>query len=261
MVTKAEKEKFSYVPTDDLYPEEDGEPMAASDLHRDQLIWTIEALKTHFSDDPSVYVSGDILMYYVEGAPEFSISPDVLVSFGIGMKLRRNYLVWKEGKAPDFVMEFSSKNTWTKDLTDKKDIYASLNIQDYILYDAEGLYLPSQLMGYELVDGNYKEITPDAEGGIHSSSLNLDFHIREEELGIFDPETGEWVKTRAEEEAARADEEAAARREETTRAETAEARAETAEARAQQEANARQQAEAEIAQLREQLTRLQARSS
>lgn len=30
MATKAEKEKFSYVPTDDLYPAEDGEPMAAS---------------------------------------------------------------------------------------------------------------------------------------------------------------------------------------------------------------------------------------
>lgn len=81
MVTKAEIEKFSNIPTDDLYPEEDGEPMAASDLHRKQLIWTIEALKTHFSHDPSVYVSGDILMYYVEGAPEFSISPDVLVTF------------------------------------------------------------------------------------------------------------------------------------------------------------------------------------
>lgn len=32
MVTKAEKEKFSNIPSDDLYPEEDGEPMAASDL-------------------------------------------------------------------------------------------------------------------------------------------------------------------------------------------------------------------------------------
>ncbi len=200
MDTEIKKYKIPFVPTDasTLYPAEDGEPMAVSDRHREQMVWTIDALKTHFSQDPTVYVSGDILMYYVEGAPEFSISPDVLVSFGLGKKQRRTYLVWEEGKAPDFVMEFSSKNTWTKDLTDKKDIYASLNIKDYILYDAEGLYLPSQLMGYELVDGNYKEITPDAEGGIHSSSLNLDFHIREEELGIFDPETGEWVKTRAE---------------------------------------------------------------
>lgn len=44
-----------------------------------------------------------------------------------------------------------------------------------------------------------------------------------------------------------------------TRAEAAEARAEAAEARAQQEANVRQKVEAENAQLREQLARLQAR--
>ncbi len=232
MDTEIKKYKIPFVPTDALYPSEDGKPMAASDRHRHQLYRTLDALEAHFSHDPSVYVSGDILMYYVQGVPSMSISPDVLVSFEIGMKARRTYLVWEEAKAPDFVMEFSSKNTWTKDLTDKKDIYASLNIKDYILYDAEGLYLPSQLMGFELIDGNYKEITPDADGGIHCSALNLDFHIREEALGIFDPETGEWVKTRAE----------------------------AAEARAQQEANARQQVEAENAQLREQLARLQARS-
>lgn len=229
MATKAEKEKLSYVPTDVLYPEEDGEPMAVSDLHREQMVWTIDALKTQFSQDPTVYVSGDILMYYVQGIPSMSISPDVLVSFEIGMKARRTYLVWEEGKAPDFVMEFSSKKTVQKDLNDKKDIYASLNIQDYILYDAEGIYLPSQLMGFKLVDGSYKKITPNADGGIHSSVLNLDFHIREEELGIFDPETNEWVKTRAE----------------------------AAEARAAHEAVRADNAEAEVAELREKIARLQ----
>ena len=239
MATEAEKEELSYVPTDILYPEADGEPMAVSDLHRQQMIWTLEALEAHFSHDPTVYISGDILMYYEQGSPNISISPDVLVSFGLGKKLRRTYLVWEEGKAPDFVMEFSSKKMVRKDLTDKMDIYASLDIRDYILYDAEGIYLPSPLMGFELVDGSYKEITPDADGGIHSSALNLDFHIRDEGLGIFDPETNEWVKTRAEAEAIRAD---------------------AAEAHAAQEADARQQAEAEVAELREQLARSQAQS-
>ncbi len=232
MATKAEKEKLSDVPTDKLYPEEDGKPMAASDLHREQLFWTLEALKAHFSHDPSVYVSGDILMYYVQGVPSKSISPDVLVSFGIGMKLRRTYLVWEEAKAPDFVMEFSSKNTYQNDLTDKMDVYASLEIQDYFLYDAEGLYLPSQLMGFELVDDNYVAVPPDESGGIRSSSLGLGFRIRDGEIGIYDPVAGGWVQTRAE----------------------------AAEARAAQEASARQKAEAEVAELREEIARLQARS-
>ncbi len=248
MENNLENDQFSAVPTDtsNLYPAADGQPMSVSDLHRDQMVWTIDALMTHFSKDPTVYVSGDILMYYVEGAPEFSISPDVLVSFGLGKKRRNTYLVWEEGKAPDFVMEFSSKKTWTRDLTDKKDIYASLNIQDYILYDAEGIYLPSQLMGFELVDGNYKEKSPNTDGGIHSSALNLDFHIREEELGIFDLEANDWVRTRAEVAEAHAEQEAVARKQ--------------AEQQAAQEADARKQAEDEVALLREQIARLQSRS-
>lgn len=232
MATKAEKKQVSYVPTDVLYPEEDGKPMAASDLHREQLFRTLSTLETHFSQDPTVYVSGDILMYYVQGVPSKSISPDVLVSFEIGMKKRRTYLVWEEGKVPDFVMEFSSKNTYQNDLTKKMEIYAFLEIQNYFLYDAEGLYLPSQLMGFELVDGVYVAVQPDESSGVRSSSLGLDFRIRNQEIGIYDPVANDWVRTRAE----------------------------IAEARAEQEANARQKAETEVAQLREQLERLQART-
>ena len=248
MENNLENDQFSSVPTDtsNLYPAEDGQPMAASDLHREQMIWTLKALKEHFSHDPSVYVSGDILMYYVEGVPSKSISPDVLVSYGIGMKLRRTYLVWEEGKAPDFVMEFSSKKTFGKDLTDKKDIYASLNIQDYILYDAEGIYLPSPLMGFELIDGTYVAVEPDEKGGIHASSLGLDFHVRDDGLGIFDPEANDWVRTRAEVAEARAEQEGVARKQ--------------AEQQAAQEADARKQAEDEVALLREQIARLQSRS-
>ena len=239
MATKAEKKRLSYVPTDVFYPAEDGKPMAASDLHRHQLFRTLNTLETHFSQDPTVYVSGDILMYYVQGVPSKSISPDVLVTFGIGMKLRRTYLVWEEGTVPDFVMEFSSESTYRNDLTGKMDIYASLGIKDYFLYDAEDLYLPSQLMGYELVNGVYIEVQPDDNGGIRSSALGLDFRIRNEGIAIFDPVANDWVQTRAETEAIRAD---------------------SAEARAAQEANARQKVEAENAKLREQLSNLQARS-
>lgn len=241
MATNPEKQHVSYVPADaqTLYPDEDGKPMAVSDLHRRELIWTLETLEAHFSHNPTVYISGDILMYYVEGSPNKSISPDVLVTFGIGQKLRRTYLVWEEGKVPDFVMEFSSKNTYKNDLTKKMDIYTSLKIQNYFLYDAEGLYLPSPLMGFELVDGIYKAIPEDENGGIRSSSLDLDFRLRDEGLGIYDPNAKEWVKTRAEAETMRAD---------------------AAEERAAQETIRANNAEAEVAKLREQIERLQTRS-
>ena len=216
-----------YVPTDaaNFYPETDGKPMAASDYHRRLLIWTLQALEAHFAQNPEVYISGDIMMYYREGDPRKSISPDVLVCFGINPKLRLTYKTWEEGKAPDFVMEFSSKSTYNKDLGEKMDVYASLDIQDYFLYDAEGLYLPSPLMGFTLVDGVYVAVSADERGGFPASVLDLDFHLRDGEIAIYDPVAGKWVQTRAE---------------------TAEARAENAEA--------------EAAQLREELARLKARS-
>ena len=244
-----------YAPTDtaDLYPETDGEPMAASDFHLEILIWLLQTLKTHFSQMPDVYVSGDILTYYTEGNPRAVVAPDVLVSFGIGQKHRHTYKVWEEGKVPDFVMEFSSKTTYQNDLTDKMDLYAALGISNYLLYDAEALYLPSPLMGFRLVDGAYAPIPPGVEGGIHSDVLGLDFHIRERRLAVYNPIGRQWLQTPAEAAEARAEQEASARQKEI-------ARAETAEARAEQEANARQKAEEEVEQLRKQLTRLQARS-
>ncbi len=304
MTDFTDERKISSVPTGTpiFYPHTDGKPMAASDRHRRILFRTIETLEAHYAQQPDVYVSGDILMYYVEGDPHQVISPDVLVSFGLEKKERLTYLVWVEGKLPDFVMEFSSKTTYDTDLGPKMDRYASLGIQDYFLYDALGIYLPTPLMGFTLVDGVYDAISDDEDGGLHSTVLSLDFHVDDIGLGLYDPVAGAWLQTpaesaeaRAEQEAARAEtaetraeQEAARAEQEAARAETAEtraeqeaARAETAETRAEQEAaraetaetRAEQEAaraetaetraetaETEIAQLREQLQRLQTRS-
>ena len=244
-----------YAPTDavDIYPDTDGKPMAAGDLHLEILIWLLQALRAYFSERPEVYVSGDILTYYVEGNPRAVCAPDVLITFGIGQKQRRTYKVWEEGKVPDFVMEFSSKTTYQNDLTDKMELYAALGIPNYLLYDAEALYLPSPLMGFQLVKGVYVPIPPGVDGGVHSDVLGLDFHIRDRRLAVYDPVAEQWLQVPAEQHAARAEDAEA-------RAENAEARAENAEARAAQETIARQKAEAELERLREQLARLQART-
>ena len=239
MDTHTNRRNLPYAPTDtaDLYPDTDGKPMAASDLHLEILIWLLQTLKAHFTQTPDVYVSGDILTYYTEGNPRAVVAPDVLVSFGIGQKPRHTYKVWEEGKVPDFVMEFSSKTTYQNDLTDKMELYATLGIPNYLLYDAEALYLPSPLMGFQLVEGVYVPIPPGDDGGIHSDVLGLDFHIRERRLAVYDPVEGQWLETPVE---------------------AAERRAETAEIRAEQEAIARQKAEEELKRLQEQLARSQA---
>ena len=246
MAIHEKEEHIPSAPTDAsiFYPEENGEPMAVSDLHRRILMRTLQVFDEYFKQDPGAYVSGDILIYYVEGDPRKSVSPDVLVAFGLGKKNRGNYLVWVEGKVPDFAMEFSSKNTYQNDLGRKMELYAALGIQDYFLCDIEGLYLPSPLMGFTLVDGLYVPIAADADGGLHSPALNLDFHIEDlpadlytsalnagfpadvAGLGIYDPVGEVWLQTPAELALARAE-----------------------------------NAEAEVARLQEELAHLQARSN
>ena len=174
-------------------------------------------------------------MYYVKGNPQKSVAPDVFVVFGVKKRQRRTYRLWEEEKEPDFVLELVSQSTYRKDLGRKKRLYASvLKVKEYFLYDPDDQYLPSRLTGYRLVDDVYLPIRP-IDGRLPSLMLGLELGEKNMELGLYNPQTKCWLLKPAEE--------ADARR-------RAEARAERAEAKAQQEAIARQQAEAELARLR-----------
>ena len=225
METPTNARHIPYAPTEttDLYPESDGKPMADTDLHLYWIKRIQDMIETHFSQDPGVYISGNIMMYDIEGPARTAVSPDILVCFGIGQKFRRTYKVWEEGKPPDFVMEFSSKRTYRNDLDEKMALYARMNIPDYFLYDPDRRYLPSPLLGFRLVEGTYVEIAADVDGGIRSEILDLNFHLTEDGLAIYNPRAQKWLQTLAEQEAA-----------------------------------ARQKAEAEVARLQAELERLKA---
>jgi len=92
-----------------IYPERDGKPIGETDAHIEQLAELRLMLDWHFRDDPQVYVSGNLLIYFVEGNPGERISPDVFVVFGVPKGRRRTYKVWEEGKGPDVVVELTSR--------------------------------------------------------------------------------------------------------------------------------------------------------
>ena len=200
MNTSTNKHNVPYAPTEttDLYPESDGKPMADTDLHLYWIKRIQDMIKTYFSQNPEVYISGNIMMYDIEGPMRTAVSPDILVAFGLGRKFRRTYKVWEEGKPPDFVMEFSSQRTYRNDLDEKMALYARMNIPDYFLYDPDRRHLPSPLMGFRLVAGTYVEIAPDSDGGIRSEILDLNFHLTEDGLTLYNPRAQEWLQTRVE---------------------------------------------------------------
>lgn len=111
------------------YPESNGEPMAETDVHRDQLIDLLIALKDYFRHDQQVYVAANLLIYYEEGDAQASVAPDVFVLFGASKEPRRIYKLWEEGKAPDVVFEITSASTRVQDLGPKKGLYEVLGVK------------------------------------------------------------------------------------------------------------------------------------
>jgi Uma2 family endonuclease len=119
------------------YPESDGQPMAETDFHLKLMTNLLHALDTHFADGPQVYVSGNLLLYYVKGNPAKRVAPDVFVVRGVPKGDRRIYKLWEEGVPPGVVIKVSSRQTWREDLYTKLRLYEKLGVQEYFIFDPE----------------------------------------------------------------------------------------------------------------------------
>ena len=192
------------------YPESDGQPMAETDVHIDLVAGIRERLKARYADDPNVYVAGNLFVYYVEGDPAAALAPDGFVVFGVPKRTRRSYRVWREGRYPDVVFEFTSARTQDKDLGDKFDTYRDVwKVKEYFLFDPLEEYLDPSLVGYRLVRGEFQPIKP-VKGTLTSKALGLTLSRDGARLILRDTTTGAEVLTAAEQRAAKAERRAAA---------------------------------------------------
>jgi Uma2 family endonuclease len=252
------------------YPESDGQPMAETDLHRDEMYDLIEGLALRYLNVPDVYVSGNLFFYYVQGDPRAVVAPDVFLVRGVPKRKRRIYKLWEEGRVPSLVIEVTSDSTKEEDFDKKKSVYRRLGVEEYFLHDPYENYLSPPLQGYRLVNGRYQPLSPRPDGSLRSRITGLDLHVEGEKLRLVDAATKKplpWgeeltaalnretaARELAEERASRAEEranlEAAAREQAEERANWAEERASRAEHRANREAAARQSLEEELNRLR-----------
>src|SRR5262245_34469911 len=131
------------------YPTSDGKPMAETEIHRDDMMDLIQTLQDYFAEERMVCVSGNMLMFYEEGNRRKHFAPDVFVVRGIPKKQRDNYLIWEEGKAPDLVIEITSKSTKREDQQEKWELYRDvLRVTEYFLFDPFEEYLKPSLQGF-----------------------------------------------------------------------------------------------------------------
>ena len=217
------------------YPSSDGKPLAESERHAIATVDAWQALKRFFASRPDVYVGMDMLLYHVEGDPRRSVVPDVFVVLGVPkLPHRDTWLLWEEGRAPDFVLEVTSRTTRREDEGRKRRLYRDLGVAEYWQFDPTGDYLSPLLKGARLEGGEYEPIPSVAtvDGGLRMRSvLGLELRLERGLLRLYDPAAGTYLPT-SEEETARADAAEATAEEEAARADAAEATAEEEAARA-----------------------------
>jgi Uma2 family endonuclease len=235
-----------YVTDGVYYPASDGKPLGETPPHVHNLLYVNYMLQRWLMMDPNAFVAGDMFVYYEQGNPRRHVSPDVFAVRGVRPNTppRHRYLVWKEGKGPDFVLEVTSKSTRRVDLGTKMDLYRdTLRVSEYFLFDPLGQYLKPALQGYRLLRGSYVPIRP-IKGRLSSRVLGLHLEADGEWLRLFDPATEAWLLSPPDQAEA---------------ADRLEGERDAAEARFHREAAERHRAEAEAARLRSELEELRRR--
>ena len=159
----------------------------------------------------STIVSGERFIVPTPGTPSNQrISPDLLIAFNANPALYRqdnSYVISRQGKPPDLVMEIASRRTGEIDVEDKPAKYAALGIPEYWRFDETSEFHGTRLAGDQLVDGRYEPVPIETvEGGVlqgYSEVLNLFIRWENRQLRWHDPKTGQEIPTFEQEREAR----------------------------------------------------------
>lgn len=223
-------------PSSIVYPESDGKPMADNTRQFELIVYVKKGIDWLFTDEPQVFVAGDLLWYPIEGNNKLCQAPDAMIVFGRPKGDRGSYQQWKEDNLPpQVVFEILSPGNTPSEMTRKFQFYERYGVEEYYVFDPDRATLEGYLRQGTLLDAI------DAMQDWISPRLKIRFSLTEDgQLQLFRPdetpfETYEQIAARAEQERLRAEQERL--------------RADQAEERVQQ-------AEAEIQRLREQLRAL-----
>jgi Uma2 family endonuclease len=120
------------------YPDSDGLPMADNTLQGRCMITIYGGIEAIYLDDPSVFVTFNLLWYPVEGEPTIRIAPDVLVAFGRPKVDRGSYMHWKEGDVPPHVVfDVLAPGNQPGEMRRKFLFYQQYGVEEYYIYDPD----------------------------------------------------------------------------------------------------------------------------
>ncbi|HBE20667.1 MAG TPA: hypothetical protein DEG17_24515 [Cyanobacteria bacterium UBA11149] len=166
-----------------IYPDSDGKPMSDNTKQFDAIVEIKLNLEWLFSDNPNVFVAGDLLWYAVEGDNTIRKAPDVMVVFGRPKGDRGSYKQWLEDNIPpQVVFEILSPGNTFKEMRQKFRFYEKYGVEEYYLYDPDDL----ELTGWLRDEAHLQEISL-IEGWV-SPRLGIRFELSGETLEIYRPD-------------------------------------------------------------------------
>ncbi|MGK4008724.1 Uma2 family endonuclease [Sorangium sp. So ce1036] len=163
------------------------------DVHRKAKESPVQALSAFFQrTGRKVYISSELPVYY---PGERVIAPDVLAVMDVEPHERSRWVVQREGKGLDLVIEVHVAGDAHKDHVERVERYARLGILEYFVFDRARL----RLHGYRLPEGarQYQPILPQ-RGRYPSHVLGLELSVEGDKLRAFAgtaalPDAGEMI--------------------------------------------------------------------
>jgi Uma2 family endonuclease len=171
----------------DLYPvhEEDNVPVRPA--HEYQVWVLLTALRSRLHH---YWITGDVCMYWEEGAFNRYVAPDVLV---LPEMIEGDdpgvYLRWRDPQ-PLLTIEIGSKSTFREDEGPKIERYlADLGVREYLYYKPHRLRRWRSLKLWRLEAEEAVEVSVTPEGRLPSGELGLEFGLEESGLlRLYEPD-------------------------------------------------------------------------
>jgi len=196
-----ESQQFPLTLFDILYPNQDDDGvvvMPEGPLHDIWVTFLTTMLRTYITAHNWLILS-DVLIDWgrKQAAPKY---PDLAAIYGghLPPEEEQSYRVGRDGPLPSFIIEVTSKETRRVDLNIKPPLYATAGVKELLIIDLHTRApQPWRLLGYRLDAGPlYRELQPDAEGGLTFTTVGLRFVGSERQrLDVYDAVTGARLLT------------------------------------------------------------------
>ena len=181
---------FDQVPLtleDVLHPQE-GDQVTHSDVHQRICVYLYDVFRALVASMQTAIVLHDVRVAWdVPGLKAHG--PDLAVIFGV--RERKNWStfdVGQEGVRPALIVEVTSPETRSLDLTDKLEEYDLAGVPLYVIVDLvrrKGQIMP-RLLGYRQTPGVYAVLPPDDRGRLWLEPLKVWLGVQEQSILCYD---------------------------------------------------------------------------